>query len=285
MNTPENKVKNKIQKHKKATDGLKQKAKETVNARAMTFMYFLSSSVLAVGTYVVVYRSTRLRDQAAWLTVLVGMATYLVAQFARVMLMALFMVAPPAAAASPDGSDEKALDWVRIVLVAVFSLGEAVAMHLASTKIASKRSVSTMAPRLRSAAVGFGYALAETLFLRVPYFWMHARSVDWDTSSLCVALEAGAALAKWASVSVLCAQCVPPLLSALSGSAAKLARVNKLSAAALVAALVVPEATNAVVAHFVGPSAFIDLVVQVLVAAFAAWAASSTRSTHATPAQ
>ena len=252
----------------------------------MTFMYFVSSSVLAVGTYVVVYRSTRLRDQAL-LTVLVGMGTYLAAQLARVLLMALFMVQPAptyTAAAGADG-DRPALDWVRIVLVAVFSLAEAVVMHLANTKVASKRAVSTMSPRLRAAAIGFGYALAETLFLRVPYLWMHARSVDWDTSSLCVALEAGAALAKWGSVAVLSTQCVPPFLSAFSGSTAKLARVNKAAVVALVAALVVPEAASAVVAHFSGPSAFADLVVQAAVAAVALWQASNTRAAHAAPAQ
>ena len=153
-------------------------------------MYFLTSTVLAVGTYVVVYRGTWLREQGAGLTVLVGGGTFLAAQFARVLLMGLFGVQPAQTLGAASGA---ALDWVRAVAVALLSLVEAAALYLATTRVAGRRWLGSLPLRARATAVGFGYALAETVLLRVPYLWMHARSVDWDASSLCVALEAAAA--------------------------------------------------------------------------------------------
>lgn len=226
-------------------------------------MYFLTSTVLAVGTYVVVYRGTWLREQSSLRTVLVGAATFLAAQFARVLLMGVFGVQP--AQTFAEGSSEP-LDWVRAVAVAVISLVEAAALFLATTRVAGRRWIGSLPLCLRATAVGFGYALAETAFLRVPYLWMHARSVDWDVSSLCVALEAAAALAKWCAVAALA---LPVCDSAL-----RKRPVPALPFAVLAVALTVPELAHTLVAYFLGGSAVADCLVHAAVAALAHLTAS-----------
>lgn len=224
----------------------------------MTFMYFVTSTVLALGTYAVVYRGTWLREQSSARTVLVGAGTFLAAQFARVLLMGVFGVQP--AQTFAEGSSEP-LDWVRAVAVAVLSLVEAAALFLATTRVAGRRWIGSLPLRLRATAVGFGYALAETAFLRVPYFWMHARSVDWDVSSLCVALEAAAALARWCAVAGLALPVCDSVLRHRRAPAA--------AAAVLVAALTVPELAHTLGAYFLGGSAVVDCIVHAAVALLA----------------
>lgn len=207
-------------------------------------MYFLSSSVLAIGTYVVVYRGSKLRDHSPLLTVLVGMGTFLAAQFVRVLLMGLFFVQPE----QTFEDKNEPLDWVRLIIVGAISFVEAAALYLCTVKVASRRSVGSLPPHLRAGAVGFGYAFAETVLLRVPYFWMHARSVDWDVSSLAVALEAGAALARWWGISVLALVIMQDRLAS-TGS-----RVRAI--VVLSAALILPELVQTLLA-FLGGSPLI----------------------------
>jgi len=216
----------------------------------MGFMYFLTSSVLAIGTYIVSYRGTQLRDHSA-LTVLVGMASFLAAQFVRVLLMGLFMVQPEQTFEQKD----EPLDWVRVIVVGAISFVEAAALYLTASKIANRRSISSLAPRVRAVAVGFGYALAETVLLRIPFFWMHARSVDWDISSLCVAIEAGAALAKWCGISVLSLVAMQDRPSS--------SRVIVL--AVLTLGLTVPEMTHTLLNFFIGGNPLIECIVHVIV--------------------
>lgn len=226
-------------------------------------MYFLTSTVLAVGTYVVVYRGTWLREQGAGLTVLVGGGTFLAAQFARVLLMGLFGVQPAQTLGAASGA---ALDWVRAVAVALLSLVEAAALYLATTRVAGRRWLGSLPLRARATAVGFGYALAETVLLRVPYLWMHARSVDWDASSLCVALEAAAALARWCAVAALA---LP-----VGDAALRRRRAPLPALAALALAVALPELVHTLATHFLGGNAVLDCFVHFAVAIFAHFSAS-----------
>jgi len=115
----------------------------------MTFMYFLTSSVLAVGTYVVSYRGSKLRDHSSMLTTLVGMGTFLAAQFVRVLLLGLLMVQPE----QTFEQQGEPLDWVRLIVVAVVSFIEAAALYFATTKIAGRRSIGSLPPRVRAGAI------------------------------------------------------------------------------------------------------------------------------------
>jgi len=213
-------------------------------------MYFLTSSVLAIGTYVISHRGSQLRYYSSALTILVGMGTFLAAQFVRVLLIGLFMVQPEQTFEQKD----EPLDWVRLIVVAAISFVEAAALYLATTKVANRRSIGSLTPRLRAGAIGFGYALAETILLRIPYFWMHARSVDWDVSSLTVAIEAGAALAKYWGISVLSLILMQDR-SVSSGSS------RVLAIAILSLALIVPEMAHTLLAFFLGGSPLIECAI------------------------
>jgi len=220
----------------------------------MTFMYFVTSTVLAIGTFVVSYRGTKLRDYSSGLTVLVGMGTFLAAQFVRVLLMGLLMVQPEQTFEQQD----EPLDWVRMIIVAAISFVEAAALYLATTKVASNRSIGSLAPRVRASAIAYGYALAETILLRIPFFWIHARSVDWDVSSLCVALEAGASLARYWGVSNLALVFMQDK-SASSGSS------RVIVIAAIAASLVAPELAHTLLAFFLGGNPLIECGIHALV--------------------
>ena len=142
-------------------------------------MHFFNCALLTFGPPYVIYKSY-LADFDAYANVMRSGLAYVVAQLAKMILLATFSFSTGA---------EGSTDWVQELFKMAFSAVDAVALYYLL-----KSSYITGDKRVQVFSVGLGWAIADSVFMRAVPLYIGATSLEFSWTWLQMALEANVLL-------------------------------------------------------------------------------------------
>ncbi|ELR18256.1 uncharacterized protein ACA1_370090 [Acanthamoeba castellanii str. Neff] len=152
----------------------------------MTFLHFANCALLAFGPSFIFYKAGKLSEYNAFFPVAYAALIYVATQAIKLLLFATLVPA----------SEEGQFEILHEVLKALVNAGDVVGIYFALNQ-------KTVGGEARVLSVGLGWAVAESILMRLAPLWIGARQLEFSWEYIQMSIEANFSLLRLIALTTL----------------------------------------------------------------------------------